>query len=44
MSLQSGEHKYVFELLGKIACSKSEVEYDELYEQLLLCGHYSVIA
>ena len=28
MSLQSGKHKHVIEL-------KSEVEYDELYEQLL---------
>ena len=43
MSLQFGEHKYVLELLQKIACSKSEVECDELYEQLLQCWHRSVI-
>ena len=40
MSLQSDEHKYVLELLQKITCSKSEVEYDEQ----LQCGHHSVIA
>ena len=44
MSLLSGEHKYVLELLQKIACSKSELEYDELYEQLLQYGHSSVTA
>ena len=30
-SLQSGEHKHVLELLQTIACSKSELEYDEIY-------------
>ena len=36
------EHKCVIELLQKIICSKSEVEYDELYGQLLQCGQCSV--
>ena len=43
MGFQSSKHKYVLELFQKIACSKSEIEYDELYEQLPW-EHSSVIA
>ena len=44
MNVQCDEHKCVLELLQKIACSKWELVYHELFEQFVQFGLRFVIA
>ena len=44
MGIRPGERTHILELLQSIAYSFSEAQYNERYQELLQCGHQSIIS